>query len=122
MGKSIIKAVFLFLSIFLLFLSPLASAFSPGAKHVHSLHPGHKHQICHADVHISSWNLISHRQLTAPPNDLRIKDLFIILYSAGFLSFILSARLFFAKKWLSRAIYTTFFPVDICLQTASLLI
>jgi hypothetical protein len=95
-----LKSVLLLLSIYMLLVSPVITAFKGNAAHLPVNKTEHKHHISPAYIHANSWGLISNYHFTTPAVKLTIKDLAIILCCAGFLLFTTSKHTSLAKKWL----------------------
>ncbi|MCJ8211806.1 hypothetical protein MUY27_18955 [Mucilaginibacter sp. RS28] len=90
MGKSVIKLLFLVLSISLFVGGPLSSAFSN--DHGHAQHKHHRHHLDKVHVHNVSWHLISTRQLSSPPLVVK-SDVTQVLLLGAILLFLMPAFL-----------------------------
>ena len=89
----LIKYLFLTLSISLLIVNPVLSAFFGNSRHLHTANTGHAHHLAQAHVHNSYWGLIANRQLTSPPHVHKSGNLINLIFAAGFLLFLLSVSL-----------------------------
>jgi hypothetical protein len=91
--NGLIKYLFLTLSISLLIVNPVLSAFSGNSRHLHTANTGHDHHFAQAHVHNSYWGLIANRQLISPPHVHKMGDVVNLIFAAGFLFFLLSISL-----------------------------
>ncbi len=89
----LIKYLFLTLSISLLIVNPVLSAFSGNSRHLHTANTGHAHHFAQANVHNSYWGLIANRQLSSPPHIHKVGNMVSLIFAAGFLFFLLSVSL-----------------------------
>jgi len=118
----LIKYLLLTLSISLLIVNPVLSAFSGHGHHHYKTGTGHIHNFAQAHVHNSYWGLIANRQLTSPPHAHKVGDMASLIFAAGFLFFLLSAGLEIIKVARVNQLSVSVYAPPLYLLTHTLLI